>query len=906
MKINVLKYAILLVLILNTTHLFAQSGKVIISEFMAINSMTLADEDGDYSDWIELYNPGETDINLEGWFLTDKADNLMKWKIPSVVLKRNEYLVIFASEKKRNDPANNLHTNFKLSGSGEFLAICEPDSSISFSYSPMFPAQRNDVSYGLYQNQYVFFSTPTPGAENVPSSLPFSPSFSVKRGFYTTPVDVALSSPVSGSIYYTLDGTRPNKTTGTLYSTPIHVEKTTPLSAVVINDSDESSEIVTNTYWFIEDILKQPVLPEGYPADWKMDISSTSIKPDYEMDPEVCEGTDYKNQMEEALTSIPSISIVTTKDYLFSSANNATTGGIYIYTGKPNATGKDWVRPTSVEYYDPKTGKEFQLNCRLKLHGGNSRNPSNSLKHGFEFKFSSSYGPSKLNFNLFDEEDATNEFNSLVLRAGYNYSWALMSTFYSSHIEGREKAQYLQDPWTKTTQLEMGNLSGHERFAHLYINGLYWGLYNVAEEYTNDFAEEYLKGKEEDFDIIKEKQEVSSGTITAFNALVSQMTSALSDNSNYQKIQGKNADGSVNASYQNLLEVENYIDYMLLNYYIGNKDWNKNNWVMMRNRNSNEEGFRFLCWDAETSMTDPEVNIVREEMDAKNPAWFIQFLMGNKDFKVLFADRVKRHMQDEGGALTPSAVAERYNRLADEIDMPIIGESARWGDCNIANQLYTKNDNWLPRKEELLSNYFPVRTDIVIQQLKDKGYLNSLDAPVFSHAGGEWPSAINLNMGADMGEIYYTTDGSDPREQITSATSASAALYTGSLPLSSSVTITARTKSGNEWSAVTTATYDFVTGLPELIEQETGLAATNYPNPFNRSTTIAYSLPKSSEVEIDVYTIDGHWIDKLYSGYQFEGEYSVNWSPQSDVTGMFIYRIKANEEVLTGKMIRKK
>lgn len=878
----------------------AESGKVIISEFMAINSNILADEDGDYSDWIELYNPGETDINLDGWFLTDKADNLGKWQIPAVTIKANEYLVIFASEKKKTDPTKTMHTNFKLSGSGEFLAICEPDTTISHSYNPMFPAQRDDISYGLYQNQYVFFSMPTPGAENVLGSLPFSANFSKTRGFYTAPIDVALTTPGSGSIYYTLDGTRPTKTTGTLYSTPIHIEKTTPLSAVVISGSDESSEIVTNTYWFLEDILKQPVLPEGYPSDWKMDKSSTPIEPDYEMDPEICEGSTYKNQMEEALTSIPSISIVTTKGYLFSSANNATTGGIYIYTGKPDGTGKDWVRPTSVEYYDPKTGKEFQLNCRLKLHGGNSRNPANSLKHGFEFKFSSSYGPSKLNFNFFDEKDATNEFNSLVIRGGYNYSWAKRNS-----LEQRTNAQYLQDPWTKTTQLEMGSLSGHERFVHLYINGLYWGLYNVTEEYTNDFAEEYLKGKEEDFDIIKEKQEVSSGTIDAFNSLVGQMTTSLSNNVNYQKIQGKNADGTVNTSYQNLLEVENYIDYMLLNYYLGNRDWNKNNWVMVRNRNTNEEGFRFLCWDAETTMTSATENMVAPEMDAKNPAWFIQFLMENEDFKVLFADRVKMHMLDEGGALTPSVASERYKQLVDEIDMPIIGESARWGDSNIDNQLMTKNDHWLPRKEDLLNNYFPVRTDIVIQQLKDKGYLNNIDAPVLSHAGGEWPSAINLGMSANMGEIYYTTDGSDPREQISSSISSSATLYTGTLPLSSNVTITARTKSGDEWSALTTATYDFVTGLPELIAQEKGLSATNYPNPFNRSTTIAYSLPKSSEVEIDVYTIDGRWIAKLYSGFQFEGEYSFNWSPQSDATGMFIYRIKANEEVLTGKMIRK-
>ena len=127
-------------------------------------------------------------------------------------------------------PTKNLHTNFKLSGSGEFLAICEPNGTISHSYSPAFPAQRQDVSYGLYQGQEVFFSSPTPGSENTFGSLPFAPNFSMTRGFYESPIDVSLSAPGnSGTIYYTLDGTRPTKTTGTVYSGPIHITKTTPL-----------------------------------------------------------------------------------------------------------------------------------------------------------------------------------------------------------------------------------------------------------------------------------------------------------------------------------------------------------------------------------------------------------------------------------------------------------------------------------------------------------------------------------------------------------------------------------------------------------------------------------------------------------------------------------------------------
>ncbi len=899
------KYSIFVVgVLLFNLGINAQSKKILINEFMASNSITLADEDGDFSDWIELYNPGESGINLKGWYLTDKKDNLTKWDFPEIILAPDSYLVVFASDKKRDNSESELHTNFKLSASGEFLAIVEPDgSSISHSYGDIYPIQQEDISYGLYNGQAIYFDMPTPGLENVAGDIIQDVQFSKTRGFYEEAFEVSLSDVGNGKIYYTTNGSRPTPENGTLFTSPIQISKTTALSAIAVNNSGISSPVISHTYFFIEDILKQPLSPEGFPSNWKMDISSDDIIADYEMDPEVCTNPEYEIQMNEVLTDIPSISIVTNTDYLFSSKNDENEGGIYIYTGKPNGTGKNWVRPTSVEYLDPNTGRQFQINCRLKLHGGNSRNPSNSLKHGFEFKFSSSYGPTKLNFDLFEEESATKEFNSLVLRGGYNYTWVKRNS-----LEQRTAAQYLQDSWKKTTQLEMGHLSGHERFVHLYLNGLYWGLYNVCEEYTNDFAEEYLKGQEEDFDIIKETQEVTSGTIEAFNNLLEQMTPELKENVNYQKIQGRDVNGSINSSYQNLLNAENYIDYMLINYYLGNRDWNKNNWVMVRNRTTNEEGFRFLCWDAETTMTSVTENMVAPEMDAKNPAWFIQFLIENPDFKVLLADKVQMHMKNEGGALKPAIAAQRYNILAEEINLSIIVESARWVYSNFDEKLMTKNDHWLPRQEDLYTNYFPFRTDIVIDQLKDKGYLNDLDAPVFSHESGEWSETIDLGMTSNKGEIYYTTDGSDPREQISSAVSSNATLFTGAIPLSSNATIKARTKSGDDWSAITLGIYDFGTSTStiEWVEKKRAISATNYPNPFMDQTTIAYNLQESNHIEIDIFSSDGRWIEKLHSGIQQEGGHSVQFIPKSDMNGMYFYRIQAGNEVITGKMIRSK
>ncbi len=121
-----------------------------ISEFMAVNDRGLDDEDRDESDWIEIHNAGTSTVNLEGWHLTDAPNNPTKWAFPDVVLEPDAYLVVFASGKDRRDPAGELHTNFKLSGAGEYLALIHPDgATVASEYAPAFPVQAPDVSYGL-------------------------------------------------------------------------------------------------------------------------------------------------------------------------------------------------------------------------------------------------------------------------------------------------------------------------------------------------------------------------------------------------------------------------------------------------------------------------------------------------------------------------------------------------------------------------------------------------------------------------------------------------------------------------------------------------------------------------------------------------------------------------------------
>ena len=138
-------YLLLLILVCLTGH-----ADVVINEFVADNETVIQDEDGDFSDWIELKNDSQSAMNLSGWYLTDNASDLTKWEFPSTTISANGYLVVFASSKDRAISGSELHTNFKLSAAGEYLALIQPDgATVASEFTPTFPPQLANVSYGI-------------------------------------------------------------------------------------------------------------------------------------------------------------------------------------------------------------------------------------------------------------------------------------------------------------------------------------------------------------------------------------------------------------------------------------------------------------------------------------------------------------------------------------------------------------------------------------------------------------------------------------------------------------------------------------------------------------------------------------------------------------------------------------
>ncbi|MDP6523840.1 MAG: lamin tail domain-containing protein [Kiritimatiellia bacterium] len=795
---SIMTFALSLLVVMSSALTIYADG-LVINEFLAINDSVLADEDGDYSDWIEIYNGSSNTVVLDGWFLTDDDGNPDKWRIPNVSLNTGEYVVVFASNKDRDNPASELHTDFKLSGDGEYLALVEPDQvTVHHAYSPEYPAQVEDVSFGVSTNilgDLRYFATPTPDAQNGGDYLGLveDTKFSVDRGFYSNTFVVAITSETAGAtIHYTTDFTEPDEILGTVYSGPVTVSNTTCLRALAFLPGWRSTDLDTHTYIFLDQVIVQPVAPAGFPTDWK------GTTADYQMDPDITTSPAYSNQLLAALSSLPSISIVTEMDNLFDSST-----GIY---ANPSNKGEAWERPSSAEWIYPDGSGDLQINCGLRIQGGWFRPLSRSRKNSFRLLFKQVYGASKLKHDVFpDDVTDVESFDTLVLRANANdgYSWS----------SAGDNVTFIRDEWGRHTQVEMGHPGSHGTFVHLYVNGLYWGLYNPAERPNNAFAASYCGGDKDEWDSLNHDGSpgVNNGSITAWNAMISKCQDAASDNDAYMELQARNPDGTRDPDGTDHLDVINHIDYLLINHWGGNWDWPWKNYWMGRDTSPDSTGFKFFNWDTEDTLATSRspLNFVTPLTDYREAAAPYGELKDSAEFRLDFGDRIHRHMFNDG-LLTTNAAIQRFTNLASKIELAIIVESARWGDMHSGSP-HTQAD-WIDRIDNIVDNYLHQRWDVVFDKYREINLYPGIDAPVFARFGGLFTNGYTLAMSA-ANTIYYTLDGTDPREYGTGT--AAGTIYSGAVPLTITSLVKARAYSGSEWSALNEAVF-VLEGRPTL------------------------------------------------------------------------------------------
>ena len=404
-------------------------------------------------------------------------------------------------------------TNLLVDGTNTlaFHALNSSPNSTDFLLSPKLTATVGTSTF----SEIRYLTTPTPGSLNGIGVEGFvgDTNFSVDRGFFDAPFDVEItSSTPDAEIYYTLDGTEPNATnpSAILVNGPISITQTTSLRAAAFKDGFEPTDVDTQTYIFIEDVVVQDpynihgngTVPNNgltYPTTLQQGFT-----PQFDMDPEIVTATEYDDSnglntdigIRESLLALPTVSLTLPHDEFFGPLGSSPVGIATDATQRVERSG-------SIEYFDPNTGETFQFNAEIEAHGNSSRNNSSTPKHSFRVTFNrTGGGPSALRIPIFENSD-NDDIDVVVMRGIFTEAFAARNRNNITNRFNPLYSTYIRDSFLRDTQIETGNLSPASTYAHLYINGLYWGLYNPTERIDDNFLESNLGGNAEDYDIVR-------------------------------------------------------------------------------------------------------------------------------------------------------------------------------------------------------------------------------------------------------------------------------------------------------------------------------------------------------------------------------------------------------------------
>lgn len=540
-----------------TCDVKADAGQVLfINEVMAANTETLRDGDvddpdsgsvgGAYSDWIELYNSGTEAIDLEGYTL---ADSSATWKFPTGTVPSKGYLLVWASDKNKVAKDGQLHSNFKISSSGEVITLKGVDGSVVDMVTTI--ALKDDESYGRKTDglqEWAVFSQSTPLKENVYSAETAAvkdPVFSQKGGFYTSAFKLKLTTDEVGvKIYYTLDGSDPVPgAEGTIeYQSPITVKSRAGDPNVLSMISNISTDQWNTWLEPVGELFKCTTIRAV--AVREGGKRSKTITNSYFVD------KDMKTRY-----NLPVISLVTDPANLFDD-----TKGIYV-NGNFEYKGDEWERPVHIEFFEKDGTLAFSQNSGLRINGGELRKiPQKSFRlyadHGYDdsdkYKYEVFPGLKKRG-----NGKKMDSFSRLVLRnSGNDCTWT-GAMFRDGLMEGL------------VSHLKVDTLA--YRPSVVFLDGEYWGIYDIRERYDGEYLKSHYnldKDKAVILDVWEtpQVQEGESGDWRLYSIDIIDYLKAnsVTDKATYDYIKTK-------------IDIENYINYNVAEIYSGNYDWPGNN-----------------------------------------------------------------------------------------------------------------------------------------------------------------------------------------------------------------------------------------------------------------------------------------------------------------------------------------
>jgi hypothetical protein len=554
-----------------------------INEFMASNSMTIADEDGDFEDWIEFYNAGEHSLDLEGFGLSDDFEDPFKWVFPNLTILPGQFLLVWASGKNRTNPLAPLHTNFSIRAEGEELLLTNPSGTLIDEVQPL--ALPTDISYGRIPDgaaQWYYFDEPTPGESNTTqgfSEILEPPVFSHPGGFYADELELELSHPdPEVTIYYTLDGSipDPDNLEGTVYqyknqypenpgdpfgdtlTASFGTHLYNPALMLLISDRSTKPDKLTqisSTFHFFPYYFPQVPVYKG------TSIRSVAVKPSA-ISSKTATQSYFITDDGENPYNLPVISLNVQENHFFDYFDGIYVAGVDFDNWRlanPNEsacgnsdanffrTGEEWEFPINFEYFDAVNAKTSLLNqmAGVRIHGNWTRTIQNK---SLRLYARNRYHDDFLQFPFFSYEDF-DKFSRLILRnSGDDWSWT-----------------YFRDAATQAIVSSMNFDTQAYQPAVLFLNGEYWGITNIRERYDKYYLARVYDIDPDNIDLLENEYSVIEGDATHYTDMLNYLSDndmAQSEHYEYIKTQ---------------MDVDNYIDYFIAGIFIRNDDWPHHN-----------------------------------------------------------------------------------------------------------------------------------------------------------------------------------------------------------------------------------------------------------------------------------------------------------------------------------------
>ncbi|MCP3927773.1 MAG: T9SS type A sorting domain-containing protein [Bacteroidetes bacterium] len=611
------KIVIYFILIFLPSTLFSQ---VVINEFMSSNDNTIVDENGDSSDWIELFNKGGETVSLSNYYLSDKADNLQKWKFPDIEILPQAYLLVFCSGKDKREVDMPLHTNFKLSAAGEDLFLLK-DYELLQRCFPVVLA--SDYSYAAIPDggqDFFITSLPSPGQENE-LLLPLDIDFSVSSGFYDQTISLELnldSSLENVEIRYTKNGDIPDSS-ALLYEQLIIIEDRT-------NEENSLAGIPTTPDY--SDWTEEPTYP-GWQNPQIKQAKGTVIRAaafiGEKRISEIFTHTYFVFPEGQKRFSLPALSISCPNDSLFGEERGIYVPGIFldteniVWSGNYFKSGEDWERISNVEYF---VNGENVINqtVGLRIHGGKTRGAAQKTLKIFA---RSEYGKKRMEYPFFKNKDQ-DSYKRLLVRTSMA-SWAhciLTDAFAHQMVKGLHLDIQEYQP------------------VIVFINGEYWGLHELREK-----IDRYKIAEDHDLD------EDSIRIYGSWGGVIEGETDG--DFYRFRDDYLTNNDIRDPAVYEYVttqIDIDNLIDYFFSEIYLHNPDWPANNLRMWRSAQFDNK-WRWLYYDLDGCFGGKNIEKKNMEqlLDDSSPykgqdesaTKIIRTLIKNETFKNEFIDRAK-------------------------------------------------------------------------------------------------------------------------------------------------------------------------------------------------------------------------------------------------------------------------